>query len=30
MNLIDYHKKEFDIITGNYKENNEEKIKQER
>lgn len=28
--MYDYHKKEFDIITGNYKENNDERIKQEK
>lgn len=29
-NLIDYHKKEYDIITGNYKQNHEQKIAKER
>jgi hypothetical protein len=29
-NLIDNHKKEFDIITGNYKQNHEQKIAKER
>lgn len=30
VNLLDYHKKEFDIVTGNYKENNEERQAKER